>query len=76
MARNVFEVRLDQRDLDAIEKLARGITEEMREEVERTTDAIPRATLGDLLGFDVVDSTTTWDAIFQAVDDLMEVRRG
>lgn len=76
MARNVFEVRLDQRDLDAIEKLARGITEEMREEVERSADAIPRATLGDLLGFDVVDRTPTWDAIFQAVDDLMEVRRG
>jgi len=76
MARNVFEVRLDQRDLDAIEKLARGIADELHDEVERTTDAIPRAPLGDLLGFDVVDRTPTWDAIFQAVDDLMEVRRG
>lgn len=75
MASNVFEVRLDPRDMTAIERMARGIADELRDEVEQA-DVIPRATLGGLLGFDLSQSTPTWDAIFQAVEDLMEVRRG
>lgn len=76
----VVEVKIDQRDL---ERMVRSAVEDqhakyddMLDEAVEEHDAIPRATLADLLGFDQDKSTPTWDAIFGAVEDLMAVRRG
>lgn len=74
------QVHIDKREL---EKLVRSAVEDLRTEYDdmldeavEEHDAIPRATLADLLGFDQTQSTPTWDAIFGAVDGLMVVRRG
>ena len=74
----VVEVKIDQRDL---ERMVQSAVEDLRDEYEEALDeaveehdAIPRATLADLLGLD--QTTPTWDAIFSAVEDLMAVRRG
>lgn len=75
-----IQVHIDRREL---EKLVRSAVEDlhtkyedMLDEAVEEHDAIPRATLADLLGFDQSQSTPTWDAIFGAVDGLMVVRRG
>lgn len=75
MAQVGIEVRVDV-DEQMVRALWREREEEIRKEVYEEIDGIPRATLADLLGFDQAQSTPTWDALFQAVDDLMEVRRG
>lgn len=76
----VVEVQLNQRDL---EKLVRSAVEDLRTEYEDMLgealdqhDAVARATLADLLGFEQTQCTPTWDKVFSAVEGLMEVRRG
>lgn len=72
----VVEVQIDQRDL---EKMVRSAVEDLRDEYEEALDyqdAVARTTLADLLGFDQVQATPTWDKVFSAVEDLMAVRRG
>lgn len=74
-----IEVRVDV-DEQMVREVARSVwrehEEEIRKEVYEEIDGIPRATLADLLGFDQAQSTPTWDALSQAVEELMEVRRG
>lgn len=66
------EIRYD----DETRRLIQQQIEEHMSEIEAAATEIPRTTLADLLGFDLAESTPTWDALFQAVDELMEVRRG
>lgn len=72
----LVEVKIDQR---ALERMVRGAVEDLRDECEDALDqqnAVARATLADLLGFDQDKTTPTWDKAFSAVEDLMAVRRG
>lgn len=77
MARNVIEVRVNEQ---MVREVTRSVWREqedgIRAEVQAELDGIPRTTLADLLGFDLADKTPTWDTLFEAVDGLMEVRRG
>ena len=72
----VVEVKIDQR---ALERMVRSAVEDLHDECEDALDqqdAVARATLADLLGFDQDKTTPTWDKVFSAVEDLMAVRRG
>lgn len=79
MARVGIEVRVDveeQMAREAARSVWREHEEEIRAEVYEEINGIPRTTLADLLGFDQSERTPTWDVLFEAVDELMEVRRG
>lgn len=66
-------VKIDDRDArEVLDRVFRERDEEIREAIEE----IPRTTLSALLGLDLSQDTPTWDAIFQAVDDLWESRHG
>ncbi len=79
MAQVGIEVHVDVNE-QMVREVARSVWREQEEEIRAVVyeevNGIPRATLADLLGFELSDTTPTWDAIFQAVDELMEVRRG
>lgn len=64
---------------DIRHEISRQIRCEMdarRDEIEEEVTRVPLTTLADLLDLDQSESTPTWDAIFEAVDELMDVRRG
>lgn len=66
-------VKLDDREArEVLDRVFREREGEIREAIEE----IPRTTLSALLGLDLSQDTPTWDAIFQAVDDLWETAHG
>lgn len=58
-----------------IRDLAMKVWREREDEVRADADAIPLATLADLLGIDLADPSPTWEAVFGAVEDLVSERR-
>lgn len=59
-----------------IREMALAVFREQEDEVRARVEEVPRTTLSALLGLDLSQDTPTWDAIFQAVDDLWESRHG
>lgn len=66
-------VNLSERE---IREVALEVFREREDEVRAQVEDVPRTTLSALLGLDLTQDTPTWDAIFQAVDDLWEAHYG
>lgn len=65
-------------NLNLSEREIRAMAEQVwreQDEVRADADAIPLATLADLLGLNLADPSPTWEAVFGAVEDLVLGRR-